>query len=587
MQKISTLTHRPAAIFLFFIQSLLFYAILLGSFAGSNAMAQNLSWAKALGGPAGDVGYAVAVDADGNVYTTGYFSGTVDFDPGPGTFSLTANSSNNDLFISKLDSNGNFIWAVNIGGGLVEWTYSIATDYMSNVYLTGFFQDTVDFDPGVGVYNLISAGNEDIFVCKLDSAGSFLWARSVGGAIFEDARTVAVDTYGNVYYTGFFQGTVDFDPGSGVYYSSSSGQTDVFISKLDANGNFLWVKKFGGTSIDRSHFLTLDATGNIYTTGQFSGTVDFDPGTGNYNLTSAGGGPDIFVSKLDTNGNFKWARAMGSITGYDAGIGLAVDASENVYTTGYCQGIADFDPGPGVFNLVSAGSDDIFISKLDSSGNFQWATSMGSTVDDRGIAIAVDNNSNVFTSGYFKGTVDFDPGPATLNLISAGESDIFISKMDSAGNFQWAKRIGGTYFDFSYGLTLNSSGHIYSTGTFYGTVDFDPGSGIYNLSAPGNPDVFVLKLSDIGTWINEPVNNTKIFKVYPNPCNGILTLETTGHQINGPVYFEVYDIMGGKIITGDVYSGKTNIDLGNQSAGIFTVHLFHQGLVTVEKLILY
>jgi len=189
--------------------------------------------------------------------------------------------------------------------------------------------------------------------------------------------------------------------------------------------------KWGGTSHDGGNSIALDAFGNVYTTGHFEGTADIDPGAGVFNLTSAGL-YDIFISKLDASGNFAWAKAMGG-AGYEYGLSIALDADGNVYTTGgFFSATVDFDPGGGVLNLTSAGGYDIFISKLDASGNFAWAKAMGGTTRDQAGSIALDDSGNVYTTGYFHDTPDFDPGAGVFNLTSAGNSDIFVHKMSQA-----------------------------------------------------------------------------------------------------------------------------------------------------------
>ncbi len=221
--------------------------------------------------------------------TTGGFGYTVDFDPGPGIFNLSA-SNQLDVFISKLDANGNFVWAKSMGGQAVNQSYgrSISVDSSGNVFTTGNFYGTGDFDPGPGIFNLSSAGSADIFISKLDSSGFFVWAKRLGGNSDDIVYSNAIDASGNVYTTGNFYATGDFDPGPGIFNLSSAGNTDIFISKLNNNGNFVWAKRIGrqfGSEEARS--IKIDAFGNIYTTGVFGGTVDVDPSSNIFNLTGA------------------------------------------------------------------------------------------------------------------------------------------------------------------------------------------------------------------------------------------------------------------------------------------------------------
>ena len=477
------------------------------------AAAQDVEFGFAAGMSGGSgSGSAIAVDGTGNVYTTGRFGGTVDFDPGadPAIFNLTSAGSL-EIFVSKLDSSGNFVWAKAMGSTGADAGVGIALDGTGNVYVAGLFEGTVDFDPGAGVFNLTSAGLRDISVSKFDASGNFLWAMALGGAGNDEGVGMAVDGSGNVYTTGIFEGTADFDPGVGTANLTSAGATDIFVSKLDSDGNFVWAKAMGGTGPQIGDAIAVDNSGNVYTTGRFRETVDFDPGAGPaiFNLTSAGN-YDIFVSKLDSSGNFVWAKAMGS-TGADSGLGIAVDGTGNVYTTGSFAGTVDFDPGadPAVFNLTSAGSIDLFVNKLDSAGSFVWAKAMGSTSGIQGTGIAVNGSGNVYTTGLFAGAVDFDPGPGTAILTSAGPNDIFVSKLDSAGSFEWAQAMGGSVSDQGFGIAVDSLGNVHTTGFYTGTADFDPGAGIANLTDGG---IFVSKLV-------VPPTVSSIVRADSNPTN--------------------------------------------------------------------
>ncbi len=289
------------------------------------AQQPTLVWAKSMGGGGDDLGLATTVDAAGNVYTTGGFAGTADFDPGPGIFNLTemvqpANSST-DIFISKLNAAGNFVWAKSMGGVGGDRGLSIAVDAAGNVYTTGSFIGVVDFDPGPGIFNLgMPLISFRTFVSKLDAAGNFVWAKDLGGTSF--VPSIKLDASGQIYIT---DGPV--------------------IYKLDASGNFAWQKIIGSEDDVIFRGVEVNAAGDVYAIGRFRGTVDFDPGPGIFNLTSAGD-YDIFVSKLNASGDFVWAKSMGGGSS-EVGNSIALDASGNVYTTGYFGGTADFDPSPG------------------------------------------------------------------------------------------------------------------------------------------------------------------------------------------------------------------------------------------------
>jgi Ig-like domain CHU_C associated/Secretion system C-terminal sorting domain/SprB repeat/Beta-propeller repeat/Bacterial Ig-like domain (group 2) len=429
------------------------------------------------------------------------------------------------------------VWAKSMGGTSYEIAYSNVVDASGNVYTVGIFAGTSDFDPGAGVYNLTSAGFGDIFVSKLDASGNLIWAKSMGGADSDDGRSIAVDGSGNVYITGDFRGTADFDPGTGVFnLTAPTGFADMFISKLDASGNFVWAKLIGGSGPDGSLSIAVDGSGNLYTTGFFNSTVDFNPGAGVSNLTASD--LDIFILKLDASGNFVWVKNMVGASFDNIGYSITVDGSGNVYTTGSFDGTIDFDPGSGVSNLTSAGFTDIFVSKLDASGNFVWARRMGGTGNEQGNDIVVDGSGNVYTTGFFNGTVDFDPNSGVSNLTSAGNNDVFVSKLDASGNFVWAKNIGGTSSEKGNGIALDGSGNVYMTGFFKGTADFDHGAGVTNITSVGFSDIFVSKLDASGNFVwARSMGGTNLEEGYSIAIDISGNIYTTGY-FNGTVDFD-------------------------------------------------
>ena len=470
-------------------KAILTFALIIFLF-GTN-YSQTFDWVKGMDGSLYSYGRSIVYDNSGNIYTTGSFSGTTDFNPGSGTYNLTA-AGMEDIFVQKLDSNGNFIWAKRIGGNSQEWGVSIAVDNVGNTYITGFFKDTVDFNPGSGTHTLISTGIMDIYIEKLDSNGNFIWVKQLGSGGYDEGLSIALDNNANVYTTGYFVGTIDFNPGNGTYNLSSAGNKDIFIQKLDKNGIFIWAKRMGANGDDQGRAISIDNLGNVYTAGFFKSTsVDFDPGNGIYNLASSYGG--MFLQKLDSNGNFIWAKKFGY--GVDITNSITIDSLGNVYATGCFSGTSDFDPGNGTYNLstVNGYDRDIFILKLDPNGNFVWANRMGNNSYDEGYSICTDKFGNVYTTGYFTKIVDFNPGSGTFNLVPVGQRDIFVQKLDSNGDFIWAKGMGGFNYDDGDDIKVDKHGNIYLIGTFSGTVDFNPGNGSSYLSATGHT-VFIQKM---------------------------------------------------------------------------------------------
>jgi hypothetical protein len=469
----------------------------------------NFVWAKSLNGFGNDEGSSVVVDASGNVYITGFFTGTLDFDPSPSTFSLTA-IGGQDIFILKLDASGNFVWAKTFGGLSDDVGNCINLDATGNVYCCGAFQATVDFDPGAGIFNINSLGLYDVFILKLDNSGNFVWAKNMSGTGSESAAEMSLDAAGNVYGTGTFGGTVDFDPGAATFnINTVSGAFDVFVFKLNASGNFVWAKSMGGSYDDFSYAITLDASGNIYTTGSFKGTADFDPGAPVFNLITGTFWTDIFISKLDASGNFVWAKGI----------------TEN---------------GPG-------------------------------GADNAGRSIKVDGFGNVYTIGYFEGVLDFDPGAGIFNLSSLSNFDVFISKLDPLGDYKWAGRIGGGSWDTGYSITLDVLGNLCATGRFIGNVDFDPDAGIFDLTSLTNSSAFILKMSPCCAGINELANNTRNILPYPNPNNGVFNLNIEDDIEGGELV--LFNTLGQIVYEQKIIKGFNQINTSALAKGIYNCRL--------------
>ncbi len=455
-----------------------------------NGPAPDFGFALRAGGAGYEEAWGVATDADGNAYIVGSFEGTPDFDHGPGTYNLTSTGSV-DAFVAKYSSTGALVWAQRMGGTDWDDGYGITLDGDDgSVYATGCFRGAAaDFGTDV----LASAGDEDIFVAKFNSSnGDFIWARRMGGTGWDDGYAITVDDDGDVYSTGYFRATADFDPGPGTYNLDSAGYGDVYISRLDKDGNFLGAQQMGGMNWEIGYGIAVDGAENVHIAGYFTSTADFDPDpSAVFELTSVSGSiGDVFVAKLDAAGDFLWAQRMGG-AGWDYACGIAIAADGSVYTSGYFYETADF----GLTNLISAGDADIFACKLDASGNFQWARRMGGSGYDAGFGMAVAGDGTIYTTGYFWDTVDFDPGAGTQNLTSAGLGDVFLSQLDSNGDFVSVGQMGGAGDDCGYGIAPADNGCIYAVGSFSGTADFNPDPALletYNLiSEGGSIDIFL------------------------------------------------------------------------------------------------
>lgn len=486
--KLHALTKQLLSLFIIF-------SLAFSTYSSVEAASGDLVYAKGFGNTGNDIAYAVTTDTSGNVYTTGQFQGTVDFDPGVGTTNLTADGGH-DAFITKFDSSGNLVWAKSIRGTGTEIGYGIGVDTNGNVYTTGTVLGTADFNPGAGTFNITPPGGQDVYISKLDPNGDFVWAKVVGAAsAAERSFGLVVDSGNNVYINGYFQDTTDFDPGAGTVSVASMGTYDVFVLKLDSAGDYVWVKTLGGTSEEWPSGIAIDGSNNIYTTGYTVGTADLDPSAGTSTISALSSSRNVFISKLDSSGNFVWGKGFLS-SSYLESHAISADSFGNVYTTGYFSGATDFDPGVGTYSLTPTGSRSTFISKLNSSGDFVWTKSFESINSITGRSIGVDSEQNVFTGGYFASSTDFDPGLSSFTLDTTSINDMFVSKLNSSGNFVWAKAIGGNGSDLAYGIDVDSSDYLHIAGYFSGTADFDTGAGTTSLTAGGTADAFIMKIEN-------------------------------------------------------------------------------------------
>jgi gliding motility-associated-like protein len=507
----------------------------------SIANAQNpiFQWAKSVGGVDPDFCTAITTDHSSNVYSTGYFTVSADFDPGPAVYTLTCGSLNWDPFVTKLDSAGNFLWAKQFKGTAMHGGkgLSIKLDNSDNVYITGEFFSTVDFDPGPGVFNL-TTGTTDIesFVVKLDSAGNFVWARQFKGSgnNVNGATSLAVDPAGNAIVTGFFSQTVDFDPGAGVSNMTALGPGDMYITKLSPSGELVWVKQVAGTGGVHCRSISMDGSGNIILTGNFQGTADYDPGPGVYSITSVTPNGDIFICKLTPLGNLSWVK---TIAAYESNC-VTIDRYDNIIIAGKFGGLVDFDPGTGIFNL-NAPNIGGFVCKLDRNGIFINAGGviMGPPAPNlQYFLTSIDNDpaGNIYVAGAFMGTIDFDPGPGTYNVTSNFRILPYVFKLTYNGDFVWAVVQQTINYAVSNFVSLDTLKNIYTAGIFSSNITFNAGPNAVTLVTHGYDDCVTYKMSQCNTrtyaYLTDTACNSYVLNGHTYTATGIYTQVLNNYQ---------------------------------------------------------
>jgi len=419
--------------------------LMLFAFPSSPAFAVPINhlWSKGLPGN----GVAVAIDAAGNVYVTGNFTGTANF--GGASF-LSSGSS--DVFLAKYSPTGVHLWSKRCGSTGTDRAYAVGVDASGNVAITGDFVGSADFDTAT----LVSLGGTDVFLARFTTAGGLLGAARYGGTGNDTGFGLAVDASGNIIIGGSFNGTAAFGGASLI----SAGLTDIFLAKYSSAGAHVWSERWGGTVSDAIQAVAVDPSGNIATTGTFQGTTNL----GGSNLLA--GSIEAFVARYASTGAHSWSYRLGG-PAQDYATGVACDASGNVFCTGYFSGSATFPSA----TLVAAGGFDIYLLKFNVAGTQQWAQRYGSLNSEYANWVSVDASGNVLLTGMFYDT--FNLGGSTLT--SNGDTDIFIGELTTAGVHRWSRSFGATQSDRGNVIVASPAGDAIFTGTFMGTADFGAG----------------------------------------------------------------------------------------------------------------
>lgn len=533
-----------------FTQLLAVIVVMMGV-CGISAQTLQWDWAIGAGGIGHDQAQGLAVDELGNQYVTGSFYGNITL----GGCELNS-MGGQDVFVAKLDPAGNCVWAVSAGGTENDEGYEIAQASNGNVYLTGIYRGTAGF----GNTQLSSRGLSDIFVAKLDNAGNWLWARSAGGAInapdlpAERSNGIALDSDNNVLISGYFCGPASFGPFSITSHYSVEYQnyrSDLFVSKLDTNGNWMWALASESTGFAEGRAVVCDDSGAAYVTGHFGYQTTFGDDT----LTSTNFGYDIFVSKLSADGNFLWTISASGI-GQDLAADIELGPGNTLYITGSFK-------HPMEFGTIELAEQDVYrnlVAKLDSDGNWIWAVPFGGldTQNDDAF-LALDDYGNAFLTGVFYGTVAF----GNTNLTSAGSYDTYIAKMSPEGTTLWALGAGGPDHEYGKGIGLDALGKVRVAGFFFEYASF--GSTTLQVNEGLASDIFIASVGGgvpVSDSVVLPESYSLLSPVWPNPLkkDGILNVNIKlADRETGT--FSVYNLRGQRLLCRQLKAGEQHIEL--------------------------
>jgi len=448
------------------------------------------------------------------------------------------------------------VYSTYIGGSGDDRGNAIAVDGSGNAYVTGYTWST-NYDVTPGAFQTTNEGWEDVFVTKLNAAGTALvYSTYIGGSDGDEGTAIAVDGSGNAYVTGYTWST-NYDVKPGAFQTTNGGRRDVFVTKLNATGTALVYSTYiGGNSDEEGRGIAVDGSGNAYVTG-YTESTNYDVTPGAFQTDGGGFYPDVFVTKLNAAGTaLVYSTYIGG-SGDERGHAIAVDGSGNAYVTGYTFS-TDYDVTPGAFQTTNEGGLDVFVTKLNATGTaLVYSTYIGGSRDDYGYGIAVDGSGNAYVTGYTSST-NYDVTPGAFQTTNGGGRDVFVTKLNATGTaLVYSTYIGGSSDDFGHAMAVDGSGNAYVTGFTYST-DYDVTPGAFQTMKGGEGDVFVTKLNATGTAL---VYSTYIGGSGGEDGFGIAVDGSGNAYVTGFTYSTDYDVTPGAFQTtkggeGDVFVTK-------------------------------
>lgn len=531
---------------------------------------QNLNWAYNIGDPNlnhtnADICCALTTDFEGNIYITGRFINTVNFNPEGTPFYLSSSNANVfDIYVAKYSSNFKLIWAINLGGSGNGIGVSIKTDSLQNIYLSGNYIGSIDFDPSSNT-SFIDSDNVSSFLAKYNSNGQFEWVKEVEC---------------NWQKNEWFYGKQLFvDNSSNIYRYEKSTES---LEKYDSFGN-LTLKEYlkGSPVFDNNQFF-----------------YSFDNLTYNENLININSKDTIIFNKINLNGNKIKTKTISVSSDGDIGGFIYYDQKGNIILSGvywgtcYFYGIDDtltisnYDSVmvyEGIFNPIGRE----FIAKIDTLGNVKWVKSYHEKSPNPYI-ISINDNGDIFTLGMLIGSANFNPDGNT-KLTSTSYGQHYIAKYDSSFNYLAGSLfLGGSYNDEIRGFEIYNDTAIIA-GNFFNSIDMDLTSSNFLLSSEPSEDIFIAKYSefDISTATEvstKPQDSYNKIAVYPNPSSGLFNI---GLKMNiGNSFINVYDLMGNKIYSNNINSDSFKLDLSQFKPGIYFLTIIQEKEKITVKLVL-
>jgi len=518
-------------------------------------------WIRTVNSPR--LGYAACADQNGRLNFGGYFEGATSFNPSH--IGDSATSIDGNPFLVQYDSTGNLNWYKHWGSNQLSYLVSVDTDLNGNIYGLGHFANSIDLDPGSAI-NATPTDEEGIFIFKLDASGNLLWTKAINSPIanagFILPRQIVVSSSGEIYLSGEFGGSYDWDASAGTEtHATATGNRAFFILQLLANGDYGWFSQMDYIEEVSNiiNGLCVAGNGQVYATGRFTNSVDFDPSATISNTTEPNGA--AFLLSLLSDGSLNWIHTIPQGNGYDCeSIGNSVVFAGQFNTSS--SGSFDFDFGTGINSITSDGVDAYFLS-LDLSGNFNWVNYIAGAGEQSCRSIDLGSDGTVYAAGRFEQEINYPN--LNYSMTSTTQSESFICKLSSAGTFLEQSSLLGSGVTTIFNITHSPAGQTYIGGHYSGQADFNLSNQVNNFSSVQNVyNPFAIKLGELDyAGLNEQTQNS--WSIYPNPAHTEIQLPEV--DLSHPVY--IFDI-GGKLISTFLQSISV-IDVSNLEAGTYFV----------------
>jgi len=505
--------------------------------------AQSWDWAYQFGEAGNEAANDLIVAKNGDLLVAGSFEGTLML----GNEVLTAEEKE-DVYLVKLDENGMPIWGVSGGGVDVDETKAIGEDDAGNIYWTGTYWREITF----GGQKLTSqGGTKAIFIVKYTSSGQLIWAKKLSATGLKDIGDLAVDSQNNVYLTGYFGGELTL-PGATL---SAKGEADLFVAKINGEGETLWATAVGETGFIRGINVIAGENNDVYVSGYFKGQLIASMDT----IETKTSDNDVFIARFDqTTGAPVWGRKAGGVH-EDFCTGLAIDETGHLYVSGYYYGVLTL--GEGIEVQATGFSDNFYLLKYADTGQPQWAKTFGG----EGLVHAIDlqyRDGELLLGGYFRDQLTIN----STSLTSAANFDTFLATYSSAnGAFRQLWQLPSSGFMLLSKLRYLDENHHVVIGSFTETATFSP----LSLTSTGAYNAFISKGSQMTTSLSSPQSLRSPITLFPNPASNRLYIQTAlrDYQVT------IFTPFGQALFSG---GAETAIDLSDLPTGSYFLSIQHQ-----------